>query len=601
MEIQKINVLDPKFEDRKQVAKMMRGASAIIQNRIQPVGGNVSASTTQLQYKIVNTATNWLDRRPYIHNSWTIDILATPSDTIVAPAAAAPLTVPNVDVCMAPYPFNQMLGQCSVKVNGETINSFNVSKQLGVLLKLNDDTKDTINAICPTMPENSFAKTDLALYTNSSSNATFNDASLSSIPNGAYPISATGNTYNAAFAPANPKRITYSLETYEPLFLEPFSWKAKQRDDEEALFGVSTVDIELNIDPSIVKRCVRVLKQSILSFVNAAADAVSLYLSNPQNLQMVSSELVYFTYGSPKLPMYKLPSPNFSTHIFDYYYAYQSAANPFGVPAAVGAAPAPKVMYSNGINLRNISSTTMPRMILLWADKPENAYNGNECKYFYPILRLNMDYSIGQQNILSNFTLQNLFRLSKDSGLNSSYLNFLGQAYTLQYNADGTFQTGNGAMVQLTSAPIVLVPSVSFPLPDTTTTGSNGTFTFNFEADIVNYNTSTSGAGAVVAGSCNGNDDNQKPNLNVLFVYDRYLNINLSDLSCKKEMPDINVPEVLGLERSQGVVGRDEIEPETGGAIINPYIPNYKEGGPPFYKAGGAPSLSKIYGRIKKN
>jgi hypothetical protein len=242
-------------------------------------------------------------------------------------------------------------------------------------------------------------------------------------------------------------------------------------------------------------------------------------------------------------------------HYWDYYANFIQATAPFSGYNAGTNTPS-----TANMQLRNINSVSMPSKIIVWCDKMDSNYNANQAKYFYPIINISLDLGT-KQNLLSNYQIQDLYRLSLEAGLKStSYLSFIGGAYALKFTSLGVIAAATpGANVQLVSSPDVLIPGISFPLPADVATGSVGNFTFNFNVTCQTNNASDATGAAVVT-----------PYLNVLFVYDKWLKIDTSTLKVSSEMADITPSEVLGSSRAETVVeAKDEVDELEGGLMAH--------------------------------
>ena len=83
---------------------------------------------------------------------------------------------------------------------------------------------------------------------------------------------------------------------------------------------------------------------------------------------------------------------------------------------------------------------------------------------------------------------------------------------------------------------------------------------------------------------------NITPNLNIMMIYDTWVNIDTSTLKCVVEKSFLTVPEVLGMSKSESVP-QDEIKSESGGALASYGVA----------KMSGYKNPTKLSSRVRKN
>lgn len=557
--IEKTNVIDSRFIPRAPKQKMMRGASELAYNEIAPVGGDVT-NMSKLQFNIPLTPSNYFDDTPMLYTSFTIDVpvfnagtAAYGQATAADPADQTYLNclTPGVDATIANYPLLQVLGECDSSINGTKICSLNLGKYSQVLLKL--DEQNNKFAICPAKLENSFASLIDSMLTFSNSQANFNDSTGEDIPNGAWTFNNVNGLQCAigAAAPNGPvppvaggvngsKTVTFTISTYTPLVgLAPFNWSMEKYDEVQALFGSSSILLNFNVDYNKQHRCIRTLS---VPMANAVVANTNLSFGKPTNFKFADAKLIYYSLRQPELVGFKLPTPIYSKHFWDYYTNFIQSSSAF---SAINNG----VATCTNIGMRLVNSVNMPSKIILWCDKNDSEYSQTQAKYYYPITKLNLDFGT-KQNLLSNYKIQDLYRMSVDAGLKSvSYPVFTGKAYALSYTSDGTVNYAN-PLKQLVGSPIVLIPGVSFPLDSSTVTGSQGNYTFNFNVDCETINATDAG--------------NVYPYLNVMFIYDKWMQVDTNNLAVSVQTANITPSEVLGLAK---VEDKNDVDNEEGGVL----------------------------------
>ena len=561
---EKLNVIDDRLVQHEPVVKMYRGSEQSSNLTASPLGGS-TVNQSQIQFNINCTPSNYFDRRPMLKTTWSIGVTLT-NGTAGAIAAATVLSVPGTDVTMAAYPASNLFGMCDVSINGNQVCTYDMGKYASVITKLSNVSKNMIKSTCPSYPELSFAKVDDARFTLSNSQGNFNDSTIDTIGNGSWTFdNVTNNEAPVGNLAQNAtQEIIYTITSYEPLILPPFIYDLSS-DSSEAIFGMTNLMIMLNVNKANAYRCLRVLPASIKG-VN-----YNLSCGAGATVSITQCELLYKTYRAPSIIDFKLPSPVSSFHTYNFYNNFVNAIGQF--QALAGGAIVSKVV---DINMTNIVSTGMPSLILLWCDKPQNLYTSSQAKYYYPITKLSMDLGTNQ-SLLSNYSFEDLYRLSVDSGLEQSYLSYKALAYTIGYDNTGAIVGGGVTAKQLVGGPVVLRPGISFPLPAEVCTSSSGSFTWRFTCDCV-----TSNAEDITAV--------QKPNFNVMMIYDTWVSIDTSTLACSVNKSMLTVPEVLGMSKSESLTIGD-IRDESGGALQSHDV--VKSGG--GFKASG-----KLASRVRK-
>lgn len=561
-----INIFDEKLVMKEPVIPIYRGASSAAKMIAQPTaalpGGSVPS---QITFNLPLVPSNYFPRYPLLHNKWQYNLTCTNS-TGAQINTGVQIVVPGVDVSLAEYPFlTNALGICEVTINGKSMGAVNMPKIAKKLLTIGEVKNNVKYATCPSAPE-LFASVDDANLTLGNSQATFNDASWDYVPNGAYP-SLTFSTLNASgnIADAGTQVITVTCETWEPLVgLTPFVWDS-QKDDAYSLFAMNNLMVNLNIQPN-ANKCARALRALSKSVLNQTAGGVTFAVSGITAI--TQCELHYFLLRPPASLSYKVPRESI-LHTYQYYW------NSYKSPVAF--ATGNSEIIANPINFANYVSTGMPSLMMIWCNNDGNvALNLND--YNYPITHLDFQLG-GTQNILAQYNQYDLYNLSKDAGLQSTLLNFLGQAYGVSYSAAGapSFPTSFKSLV---SGAVVLRPGISFPLPPDIATNSSGSYTFNFNVNCQSSNLKNA-AGAFV-------DLGINPVVNVLCIYDAYVSINTDDLKCDIQRCTLMPRDVLDVRGVESVVERD---------VSNEHNQPLTEISEPDFKGAGL--KGKLHSRIK--
>lgn len=562
------DVIDDRLKQADPVAKAYYG-SGISFEKVQCIGGSPNNSKNSFGVNLVPA--NFLDRRPLLHAVWsqTFNVTATADVTV-----NSAILTPGVDIAMSSYPFQRLLGVCSAKVNGKLVSSFDLGKYIDELLRISDVENNIKKGTCPSALSMGFAKGLDGYLTNSQVNGTYNEASANFIPNGAWTFNgfsgicvgggtATLNVdgscriFTATFATGETMQVTVTMETYEPLLLPPFLINQK---DEEALFGLSNIQIDLPVDVSKIQR--------ILSSPNVTGTAPMLVAGTTLGWasmalgNITTCELLYQTFPVPNSKNYKIPMYH-SIHSYDINPSYITQSFVAGA--------------KSGVIISQVKTMgCMPHRILLFAKRsavPAMGWNN----YYYQSSNVKINLSGFQQNMLASATSYDLYRISCQAGLKQDYLSWSGEAYALSFAADGT-ASANQSMKPLVGGPIVLIPGVSFPLPEGVTTGSEGSFTFDFTADITNITGD---------GNTAGNFD-----FHVLYLYDLFVQINTQTLDCVVQRADLKIGQTEHMSKAIAPVS-EEAEP-VGGILAHMTRGGHKKG------MSASEKPTKLASRVKR-
>lgn len=563
MQYSKVNVLDEKFEKKEPVVKMYRGSSEIANNQGTVVGGSLNG-VTKIQFNVPLTPANFLDRAPLLKTTWSLDVpftndIVAGAGTLIA--ANAKVVALGQDVTMSAYPFTtNCVGNADVYLNGAQICTYDMSKYAKILLRLADVEKNMNKNTCPSCPELTFAQISDAQLTMSNPQASFNDATNNYIPNGSWafdsitcPSTDAGGaaiTLSGGLAPrggiaaAASVVYTFTATTYEPLVVPPFDFKGG-KDDETAIFAANNLQLNLTLNNQTAFRAFRCQLISLLNVVTGG-NGSNVVIGAPTNLRVASCILKYQTMAEPNLPGFRLPTPYSIFHSWDFYSTFLQSNTAFPAADATGTSTV------SNITLSNVIAKGMPSLILVWCDKMDSNYAQNQCKYFYPIT--NLQISLGtKQGMLANYDIADLYRLSKDCGLNQSYLSFIGKAYANSFTLAGA---ATQSQVPLVGGVICLRPGVSLPLPSQISTNANGSFTFGFQATCNNY----------VASDNTGGASPQNPYINIMFIYDSWITIDTSNLRCTKHIGMLTPAEIAGIHQKDEVVVDSDVGPAAGEA-----------------------------------
>ena len=541
------DVLDDRLKQEKPFAKAYYGSNVSFESAAC-IGGTPNTSKNSFNLSLVPA--NFMDRRPLLHAVWTQTFTISSGGANTANNTIA--FTPGVDFYMNSYPFQRMLGVCSSKVNNKLVSSFELGRYIDELLRISDVEGNIKKGTCPSALDFGFSRGLDGYLTNSQSGGTYNEASMNFVPNGAWTFksitagataagaqTALNANYSLAAQLANGASIvvTLTMETYEPLLLPPFLINQK---DEEALFALSNVQIDLPIDVSKISRIICSPNLTTLPplYGGDGAAALDLNWSTMALNGVTTLEILYETFPVPNIRNYHIPQHHI-IHSYDMFPTY--IAGSFGAGTS-----------QLNLAMTQVRTSSMPHRVLLFA-KPVNPPPMGWNNYYYQLSALKVNLSGFQQNMLASASQFDLYRLSCQAGLKQDYLSWNGKAYALSFAADGT-AAANQSVKSLVGGPIVLIPGISFPLPEGVTTGSAGSYTFDFTATVTN-NTADN--------NVTGQPGNGAFNFNVIFLYDQYVQVNTETLECVVQHAELKIGQTEHLAKAPAVVS-EEAEPVGG-------------------------------------
>ena len=516
-----VNVVDDRLKLHSQSEIKTFKGSNVTFNHANIVGGNPTLG--QNSFSIPMTPNNILDRQLILHSKWSLEAYYKAIGGVNAGQAAV---IPGVDVSMASFPFQRLLGQSTLKLNGETIASFDVGNYIDEILNLHDEEAINEYSTCPSAIEKGFINRSDAFLTTSDTSATYNEKQKNFIPNGSYTFTMAGNRGGTPVIDTNGSvmagitladgdliTVTFTFETWEPLILPPSV--LSQIDKDSGLFGLSNLSLDLSINASRVPRTVRTLTSGITCVYQTNLKpttkdgttegynwAFPAPTANTNPIQ--SMELLFKT--MPNSPYVSVPK-QVQWHSYNITPYYQS----FDIGKCV---------------MSNINFPSMPRKLMIFA-RPSGVIDSGKANYYYSTTNASVSLSGWNQGMLSSASQYNLFQMTVDSGYKTDWLNFQGSAYALSFAPDGT---ASGALSKkpLIGSPLVLTPGLSFPLEDGVGVGSKGNWSFTFDITVAN----NSGDGATTC------------MLYVVGIYDNIITIDPQALTCRASIPQLSTAQL---------------------------------------------------------
>jgi hypothetical protein len=366
------------------------------------------------------------------------------------------------------------------------------------------------------------------------------------IPNGAFPIilDAT-NTANSARTAGQSQTINVTVNVCEPFLLAPCSFDRLKDSDGSCPYYVRSLNITCPVNVN-ANRFFRFFEGYTYPAV-AGAPVSSISITSVTLSGCSLCNLHYTTLQPPLLEGFSLPA--LSVHHTMDIVTNNVLANANFLNTQLASVTA---------NLTNQSVTGMPRYIIIGAKKDARGvpgaggYSYSDASWFYPIK--NLVVSLGnEQNIMSSYSQQDLFVMSRKNGLKIDWVTFSGLGQTIGF--DQTALPLSSRLVQLCSSPII-IDVRDLKLPYNVVNGSSGNFVFNFQATILNNEITNPGNAVPTFGT-------SKPMLAVAFLYDSYICTDAATLMTTVKRSFLSATEPL-----EPAVIKSESEVAPDGAIV---------------------------------
>jgi len=388
---------------------------------------------------------------------------------------------------LAPFPFQTALNTCQLTINNNTISQ-NEKDVLFQLLRFND-RRDLAryNNACPTMYDSYYAYQD-SLGANNSPLGAWNDVAHDQDfqPRGTFRLlSITGNDPYLTAAPTNVDRtIVIKFETIEPFMLSPLIW-CDPKSNNQGFYGIQVLNCVFNL-ASDTSRILRSAQSAFLASDYGVAGAPGT-TPNPAfadlkcSLTDIAESQLYIQYYT------RQPSDLVSARNCVPFAEYPRYLSPIGelIKAATKDATTGIITPSKytSINSQSISLNSIPDKLIICVRKQISKQTLYDSDHFLPISKIVVNFN-NKAGLLSSATQWDLWRMSVESGSNSTWSEFKGVAAV--GGALGKYPEGYNE-IPLVGSVLCLEMGNHIELDDVFSAGSIGQFQLQFQLDIENY------------------------------------------------------------------------------------------------------------------
>jgi len=461
---------------------VVAGAQNITPSKYNAISKSTSSITFNIQTPSESTL---LARRIMIRNVMEITIVAkfvqgtTPNGTLAVNY--------GFSESLAPFPFQTALNTCQLTINNNTISQ-NEKDVLFQLLRFND-RRDLAryNNACPTMYDSYYAYQD-ALGANNNPLGAWNDVAHDQDfqPRGTFRVlDISGNDPYLTSAPTLVDRtITIKFETIEPFMLSPLIW-CDPKSNNQGFYGIQVLNCVFNL-ASDTSRILRSAQSAFLASDYGTAGAPGT-TPNPAfadlkcSLTDIAESQLFIQYYT------RQPSDLVSARNCVPFAEFPRYLSPIGelVKAATKDATTGIITPSRytSINSQSISLNSIPDKLIICVRKQISKQTLYDSDHFLPISKIVVNFN-NKAGLLSSATQWDLWRMSVESGSNSTWSEFKGVAAV--GGALGKYPEGYNE-IPLVGSVLCLEMGNHIELDDVFSAGSIGQFQLQFQLDIENY------------------------------------------------------------------------------------------------------------------
>lgn len=432
-DFEKVLVKDPRLDVTDTIKyAVIKGGQNVTNSKFAAV----SASSSQLVFNIqVPSEQTIIDRRVLLRATLKVNV------TTVGGLANG-IVCYGVNAALASFPLHQCFDTLSATINNNTVTC-NVKDVLPAILRLMDDD-DLIwhNGTTPAFNDihGSYSRQDPQNDGSFLSNA---NTSLWGVTDnkrfhrGCFPISIHPTAFNQT---NGTDVLTYIIT--EPLLLSPFMF-SNTKSNNQGFYGIQNMNIVANLNDG--RRCFRGPTPGAKSFLKPSGTGAL----SPEGITAVTIDMwtvkpeLLFTFITPH-PSDLMPARN----IVPYYELprYINSDQPLLTAAATVTDSAALSMTSSEAKFNAIQLNQIPDKLIFYTRLKSDINNQpwGQPDVSLPIKSISINFN-NNSGILASATTQELWQMSKNNGVNSSWPEFLGFGTSANY--DGGSESGQNPKV----------------------------------------------------------------------------------------------------------------------------------------------------------
>jgi hypothetical protein len=373
------------------------------------------------------------------------------------------------------FPLNKLFTTCQSTINNVSVSS-NEQDIIDALLRMNNSRElYRYNSTCPSLPDQAYLNYSQAVLANNNPLASYNTASydVDQLPRGSFPVTVgtvthyiTGGGTDTSLESTDVDDywlIPIQFTTIEPLLtLSPFTWCDPEY-NAQGLVGINNMSFNFTVDST----CKRVFSTAFDNFDAGVAVpyVVSLGWAGVNSSNAFSNVLMQFEFLSTQ-PTQLIASKNVCPY-YDYArYISNSNGTVTFAPGASGQ------FTSNTIQINQI-----PDYFIIYARIPMAQQTAKNSASFLTINNISVNFN-NASGLLSSFTQNQLWNLSRKAGLNMNFDEWSGQALINSLDGEGTIIGTTGS--------ILVIDAASLSLPSYLVAGNLGNFQFQATLNLTN-------------------------------------------------------------------------------------------------------------------
>ena len=372
---------------------------------------------------------------------------------------------------LAPFPFSQLCSTIMVTVNNNTV-SLNCRDVLAVICRIHDKRfMQRYNGCTPTLPDFWGASTSAYLGLANSAGSSIITTDNDLIPRGAFMIDSVSGTnyYGSEIAS---RSYAFTVTVTEPVLVSPFTFGGDL--DACGAYGLQNLTLLFNLTSA----------NTAIRFGNATVGASG---SNGARFLTALPNVTYAINQAQLLVQFITPHAsqlNPSRNVIPYYELprYISLCS-----TLIPAAPLSTLALGTPQVVQAIQLNSIPDKIYIAVGKPVGSRTNADVDAWLPILNISINWN-NTSGILSSASQQDLWKMSCESGVNMSWLEWSGRCLgEMQGSYNGQLP---GTMSQFTTCGSVLCLTFGEHIPlaeDYYAPGSLGNFVLQFTITVGNY------------------------------------------------------------------------------------------------------------------
>ena len=440
-----------------------------------------STSTSQISFNVnVPSENTILDRNLLIGATYEFTYTATNT-----PVANEIVMKYGLNDAFQAFPLNQSIVSMNATINNTSV-SINSQDVLPILLKLIPQRElQKYQGLTPCLVDTfgfdlngSYYAENIAVAgvsENVNPLGSIHTASQEGVilPRGAFPLKSivitnpgTANSLQVKTA-ADVISVKMTAEFVEPLFISPFIFGGKY-DNGQGLVGINTLNLNLNIDTTLKRFWSHAVGAAggtnytgnftlTLNSITNARLMVNFLTSQPTDLIKAKNVVPFMDY------------PRYITGVANSQQLNKNGGNNPSIPT------------------QNIQLNQIPDLILIALRKPVANQTGLDPTTFFPITSVSVNFN-NASGLLSSATQHQLYEMSRDNGVQQSWLEWSGRVNSYSSANDAPALTDVNVLSRLSAGSVLAInPAKDLSLPAYLSNGSIGQFNLQLNVSAINY------------------------------------------------------------------------------------------------------------------